>query len=705
MSSPFTATLDESATTSPAPVPPPRPRYRTELQGLRALAVAMVVLYHVFLDRVSGGVDIFLLISAFLLTSSFMARIQTRQPLAVPRYWIKTFTRLLPPAVATILAVLLLVYLFFPAYRWREVLQQAMASALYYENWHLAAGAVDYYAVDRTQASPFQHFWSLSIQGQVFLVWPLLFLAAAWRIRHTYPRRAPLSAAQVRRSLTWLFGPIFVVSLGWSIYETATSQAFAYFNTFARLWEFALGSLLAIWLPAAEDASRRNTASASPSGRVLRVIAGWVGLLGMVSCGLMVTVAGAFPGAIALWPLLSASLIIIAGNTGSPWGVDRWLSHPVLNRLGDTSYALYLVHWPLLITMMVLQNSERPGIIEGIVIVLLSVRIAFLLTKYVDAPIRTNRALRRFPARGVVVILLCLALALVPVIAIRGALDRQTARALAAASANNPGAAVLTGASTGPADPTAAPIPLPEDIPWDWAGLEMRCKGRLKPTSAVLASACSQSASGEAEKVILIAGDSRTQQYMAALRPLAEQRGFTLVSILKGGCPLALEGVDEMCHEWNVQLIRHVETLRPAAVFTTTTRILHGIEEVPVPGVDTLVNRLTTAGIGVIGLRDQPRMPFNPIDCVSERSEEQCTVTTRGIFAEEDPNQALTRNVRGSGVFVPVDLLPWICPDDQCRPVIGNVFVYLDEDHLTQMYATTLAPVLDAQLTTAGWRW
>ncbi|WP_454228346.1 SGNH hydrolase domain-containing protein [Propioniciclava flava] len=193
----------------------------------------------------------------------------------------------------------------------------------------------------------------------------------------------------------------------------------------------------------------------------------------------------------------------------------------------------------------------------------------------------------------------------------------------------------------------------------------MRCKGRLKPTSAVLASACSQSASGEAEKVILIAGD-RTQQYMAALRPLAEQRGFTLVSILKGGCPLALEGVDEMCHEWNEQLIRHVETLRPAAVFTTTTRILHGIEEVPVPGVNTLVNRLTTAGIGVIGLRDQPRMPFNPIDCVSERSEEQCTVTTRGIFAEEDPNQALARNVRGSGVFVPVDLLPWICPR---RPV------------------------------------
>ncbi len=148
----------------------------------------------------------------------------------------------------------------------------------------------------------------------------------------------------MRRSLTWLFGPIFVASLGWSIYETATSQAFAYFNTFARLWEFALGSLLAIWLPAAEDAFRRNTASASPSGRVLRVIAGWVGLLGMVSCGLIVTVAGAFPGAIALWPLLSASLIIIAGNTGSPWGVDRWLSHPVLNRLGDTSYALYLVH-------------------------------------------------------------------------------------------------------------------------------------------------------------------------------------------------------------------------------------------------------------------------------------------------------------------------------------------------------------------------
>ncbi len=159
-------------------VDPPRPGHRAELQGLRAVAIGMVVAYHIFLGRVSGGVDVFLLISAFLLTGTFASRLEKGAPLRVGRYWIKAFKRLLPPAVVTILGVLLLVRLFFPGYRWREVIAQALASTFSVENWHLADAAVDYYAVDRTQASPLQHFWSLSIPGQVFLLWPLLF---CWR--------------------------------------------------------------------------------------------------------------------------------------------------------------------------------------------------------------------------------------------------------------------------------------------------------------------------------------------------------------------------------------------------------------------------------------------------------------------------------------------------------------------------------------------
>lgn len=694
------------ATVLEAPHPPQisharrRPVHRPELQGLRAVAIGMVVIYHVFLDRVSGGVDVFLLISAFLLTGSFIRRMEEGRPLGVVRFWIKTFKRLVPPAAATIVAVLLLMYLFFPAYRWREILSQSLASAFYVENWHLARAAVDYYAVDRTQSSPLQHFWSLSIQGQVFLLWPLLFLLAAWLIRR--------QGWPLRTTLAGLFGSIFVVSLGWSIWETATAQSFAYFDTRARLWEFALGSLVAIGLPLAERFFGYGPTTADSVGqplRTTRILMGWLGLAGMLSCGLLVSVSGAFPGWIALWPLLSACLVIAAGRTGSRWGVDRWLAGRRLTRLGDASYALYLVHWPLLVTMTVIQDTARPALIEGIVVIAISLRLAFLLTTYVDAPVRARASLDRLPGRAVVLTAVCLAMVVAPVSAIRAGLDRQAARALAGAAVNNPGAAVLTGTWPEPEDPHAPVVPLPEDVLFDWTTMDLGCRGALTPHADDLAAVCGQSATGEAGKVIVAVGDSRTQQYMGALRPLAEAQGYTLVALLKGACPYTLEGVDDDCARWNQEVTDYVLQIKPAAIFTTTTRIQPGEREHQLPGAQAMIATVTRAGVGVIGLRDQPRMPSDPIACVEQRSEEQCTVAARGMFGSAALNTDLARAAVRPGAYYPVDLVPWICPEDQCPPVIGKVFVYLDRHHLSQMYARTLAPMLDEQLSAAGWRW
>ena len=175
--------------------------FRPEVQGLRAVAVMMVVVYHVFVGRVSGGVDIFLLISAFFMTLSFVRKIESDRPIAIGRYWLHTFKRLLPMAVVTILATSLLLGLLYPEWAIWEFRPQALSSAFYFENWHLAATNVDYYARDGGLASPFQHFWSLSIQGQVFLVWPLVF-GLAWWLR----RRFGIGSV---RTLTIAFATIF----------------------------------------------------------------------------------------------------------------------------------------------------------------------------------------------------------------------------------------------------------------------------------------------------------------------------------------------------------------------------------------------------------------------------------------------------------------------------------------------------------------
>ena len=297
-------------------------KFLPEVQGLRALAVLMVVAYHVWFGRISGGVDIFLLISSFLLTGQFTRKLESGQALELLKYWAHLFKRLLPLIAITLLMVLGATRWILPSIAWTGVFNQTWASLFYYQNWLLAAESVDYYAMDHSLASPLQHFWSLSIQGQIFILWPLVFALAALAAKRWDLKIRPL--------LLFGFGTIFAVSLFFSIVTTQNNQEFAYFDTRTRLWEFALGSILALTLPYLRFS------------RTTRIVIGWVGIVAMLSCGLILQVGQQFPGYMALWPTLAGAFVIIAGFTGSRIGVDRFLSWKPLVRLGDSSYALYL---------------------------------------------------------------------------------------------------------------------------------------------------------------------------------------------------------------------------------------------------------------------------------------------------------------------------------------------------------------------------
>lgn len=260
----------------------------------------LVVLYHVFTDRVSGGVDVFLFISAFFLTGGLLRRLEAGERPSVRRRWLRTAHRLVPLAGLTVAVTYGLVAVFsFPAQNalWRL---DGLASVTHWENWLLASRAMDYYATDGSTASPFQHFWSLSVQGQVFLLWPLLFAASAVVVRRTALRPVPV--------VTALFGAVFAVSFVWSVVSTADRQEFAYFDTSARLWEFALASLAAVAAERVRPGPRSS------------LVLGWVGLAGLLAVGPLVDVQGAFPGWIAVWPLAVAACVMVAGPTGSRLG-------------------------------------------------------------------------------------------------------------------------------------------------------------------------------------------------------------------------------------------------------------------------------------------------------------------------------------------------------------------------------------------------
>lgn len=650
-----------------------RSDYRPDIDGLRALAILLVVGYHVWLGRVSGGVDVFLMLSAFFLTRTFLTRMQAGVRVSPLERLVGVFRRLLPAAAVTLLAVLAAAHAFYPASRWPSIWEQTWASLLYVQNWVLSAEAVNYY-VRSDIPSPLQHFWSLSVQGQAFVLWIILLAAC-----QVVVRRWSIAPARVVGAT---FGVVFAASLAYSVIRTATAQEAAYFDTFARLWEFAAGSLLVVALPLLRLSAP------------VRVVLGWLGLVGLVSVGMLLDVQGGFPGFLALWPILSAAAIVAAGSGDAPPLPTRILGFRVMRAIGTDAYALYLVHWPILVTWMVLQRDQHVGILAGIGVVALSLLLARLLTRLVDAPIRSWRRGARslLPAMGVIVV------SVVAVAAVVGAWQTTVTlreRSLASVEVrDNPGAAVLRNAFLAEEKLEAPLLPLPTTLDEEWVQLERVCDASVGADSDVIYGTCfSTPSTPDADRLIVVAGDSHAQQMTATILDHAEQNGWGVITLVKGGCALGLDESrrdPEGCGQWRDAAIDLIENLRPAAVMTIVTRAgVDGEPEVVRPGIDRTLDRFVSAGIPVLAVRDNPRFDVDMFECATGPDPDDCVVDRADSLADDNPASALDRE----GVHL-IDLTPWICPQDRCPAIIGNVSVYRDDNHLSRLYATTLGPSL-----------
>ncbi|RJT78270.1 acyltransferase [Arthrobacter cheniae] len=661
--------------------------FRPEVQGLRALAVLMVVTYHVWFGRVSGGVDVFLLISAFLLALSFLRKVESGKPLDLARHWLHQFKRLLPAVVVVILATLGATYLLVPQSRWQDIIEQAWASLFYAQNWILASNAVDYYADDHSLASPLQHFWSLSVQGQVFILWPLLFLASA-----LLARRFQL---KFRGVVLLVFGALFMGSLSFSVWETSTNQAYAYFDTRARLWEFAVGTLLALALPFIR------------LPRFLKVVAGWVGLAAMLSGGFLLDVQGQFPGYVALWPLLAAALVIIAGQTASPFGVDRFLSSKPLVRVGDLSYALYLWHWPVLVLALIWQDRASPGLVGGLIVIAVSLVLAYLTMRFVERPMRALAWADRRRRRAVIVLAVCVALVAAPLTGWQRGLQIEAEQIASQVDRNNPGASIFEVGYVDQADTDAPLIPAVSSASRDYANILTPCIDRFSTDAPSLQGlGCSVIVDQEDPvRTIVAVGNSHVQQWLAAMKPLAEQNNWALVALIKGGCQYVgyVEQVSEDCNERNAQATDYILDIDPDLVFTT------GTYSIPEPPYELLAGGFTQGamalmaqGVPMVAIRDNPRFDRNMMECVEEHGEsaEECNVPEDEIrdMSEVSPIEQLAAATPG---LATMDLNEYICSGGTCPSVIGNVRVYLDDNHLTATYAQTLSPYFYEQLIAA----
>ncbi len=668
--------------------PVAKSKFRPEIQGLRSLAVLMVVSYHIWIGRVSGGVDVFLLISAFLMTLQFTGRYKQGRPMDLVRHWLHLFRRLLPAVVVVLVSTLAATFIFLPATRWFEIVQQTWASLFYFENRLLQDLAVDYYATDHSMASPVQHFWSLSIQGQVFILWPVIFATAALVCRRF--------ALRYRATLVYVFAIIFLVSFVYSIIFTASNQAVAYFDTFARLWEFALGTLVALILPALNFS------------KPVRIVMGWVGVAAMLSCGILLQVQTAFPGFVALWPTLAAVAVIAAGQTGSRFGVDRILSSKFLVRLGDNSYALYLWHWPILVIALAWSGKDHAGWLSGTVIIALSLTLAFLTTKFVEKPFREWKWPEVKRRRSVIAIAACLAVVSAPLMAFQYRLDLDEQAAEARMVFDNPGAKILSPDYVNEAAPNAPIQPTVERVGRDWASLPADCSGDVKPEAKSLQENCKQNGVGaDATKTVLVVGNSHSQQWLAAMAVLAEEHHWRLYSLLYGGCPFTTEDPESepACNQFNSDVVNHIREHTPDALFMVgTAAVPSWPDETLTYGFEDLIPQVTELGIHVVAVRDNPRFNYSLRDCTLAKGVDSpdCRPLKADVLAEPSPFDAVTGKFENLSLL---DLTDLICPELYCPPVIGNTFVYLDDNHLTKTYVQSMAGMLDERWFAAtGWQ-
>ncbi|GAB3652710.1 acyltransferase family protein [Zhihengliuella somnathii] len=680
-----------------------KPAFRPEIQGLRAFAVLMVVLYHVWLGRVSGGVDIFLLVSAFLLTASFTYKVEAGKPLELVRYWLNRLRGLLPAAIVVLLAVVGATVSLLPRTRWEEVAEQTVSSLFYFQNWQLANDSVNYYAANQSSASPLQHFWSLSIQGQVFVLWPLVIAAAA-AVWHVLRRRRP--TLRFRPVLAAAFGLVFAVSFVYSVYITATQQAWAYFDTGARLWEFALGSLLVIALPYVEKAPV-----------AVRVVMGWTGLVAMLSCGLVLTVQGSFPGYVALWPTLAAGLIIGAGQTGSRYGVDRLLSAKPLASLGSISYALYLWHWPILVIYLIHSGNDAADWLSGTAIIAVSLLLAWATTKVVETPFHSWRWPTQRRRRMSIVVAALMAAVLLPLNGWQEKVEAYEEAAAAQAPQDNPGAAALADGYVPSIDPAAAVLPLSTTLDQEWASVGGACAEGYQPQDESIRFCRQHGDPATAEKTIILVGDSHAQHWTTALQPAAEKNDWAWILIHEPACRFGTPGPEreEGCNNFLNAASSYILDHQPDAVFTVASKtathpagdLTPGDQERVATGYVEAVKPFTDAGIPVVGLRDTPRYSYSVPECVDVRGGEECSLEQDYVLAPENPLDELQDQVEAGELPHQLrffDMTDQFCVDGVCRAVIGNVITIRDEDHVTRTYAQTLAPVFEQRFRAAlGW--
>lgn len=648
-------------------------QFRQDIEGLRAVAVLSVVIFHFGVQALPGGfvgVDVFFVISGYLISGLLLSELERTGSIDLWRFYGRRARRLLPIALLVMAATLLVALLILAPSEQIFAAKGALASSLYASNLWFMTLLEDYFAPE-SALNPFLHTWSLSVEEQFYLVWPTLLLVL-WRWRPNV------------RVMAISMSALTVLSFALCLWLSYHKHDWAFYASPSRGWEFGVGAL-AVLRPVTDWARRSRAA----------VPLGWTGVAALCATFLFLTEEARFPGWVAVIPALATVAVLISGASGQRGGPAAFLERPLMQWLGQHSYSIYLWHWPIIVYATILGITDP--VTKIVICSVLTLACAAAGFRLLEQPVRTSGWLAAQPLRSV---------GLGVAITVTGGLIAlSTAQAARSFSSDPQHAALIRSIeelSTASSSNQKCLIALTQFEP-------VKCIfGASKPS-----------------RTLVLFGDSHADQWSTPLAKLATEQGWRLVTLLKSSCAAAdipaysvrLQRPLYECSEWRARSIEEIRRLRPDLVIVSqfssgyirgpwTSRGHHAVTyEEWEDGLRRSLEQLSASNVPVVLLRDTPSPGRHVGNCVARLRwrglpEEYCdTLRTNAL----DPKVSLLESKVAASTGVRfIDLTEQFCDSKVCPGIKSGTLVYRDANHLTTQFAGRQVAALRAQLAGAG---
>jgi len=653
--------------------------HRPDIEGLRAVAILLVVAYHARIPGFNGGyvgVDVFFVLSGYLITWLLVWEVETKGSLSLVGFYARRARRLLPAVAFLLFTTAFVGFVLYSPLEQRGLATTAFSTAAYVSNLYFARAATDYLGAG-AETNPLLHTWSLSVEEQFYLVWPLLVMlalgAAPWQTQ----------TANRRRLLVWMVA-VSMVSFALSVWLTNIRQPFAFFLSPLRGWEFAVGGL-GILLPPLNSllplGKRRNPehVPVKPQVSAASDVLAWAGILGILVAAALFDRETPFPGVAALLPVLATVAVLRVSHAHAECRVARILSTKPLQVIGRLSYSWYLWHWPVLV--LAAAAGGATDLPARLVLLAVSLVLAEVSYRFIEAPIRHNPALVRRSG---------LSLVMAALITLTGACLSLAWRHLSTMASESPAQLRFTKAAN--------------DIPTLYAA---GCHADFYDVDAV---GCTFGPADSSTTIVLF-GDSHAAQWFPALQVIAQHRGWRLLSLTKSACPPVggsrfderLGRVYRECQEWQQNVLKRISKIRPSLIVTSGTVYGYNPNELQ-QGIESIFGALSNSGGSIIHILDSPHPGFDVPTCLARAAWKSPFILTSscGFDARSETMQDLYDiQARATSRYTNVfnyDMTDYICPGGKCLPETGGIVTYRDSNHLTASYSESLAPAIAKQL-------